>query len=70
MQQASDCDMVLAHDDDLVKIDGLGHDSVSGFLNNSYIALLMSTVTGKPRTRRDDGSPAEVQHRGTQSSMW
>jgi hypothetical protein len=31
MQQASDCDMVLAHDDDLVKIDGLGHDSVSVF---------------------------------------
>ncbi len=29
MQQASDCDMMLAHDDDLLKIDGLGHDSVS-----------------------------------------
>ncbi|KAI0276285.1 hypothetical protein BGY98DRAFT_1098257 [Russula aff. rugulosa BPL654] len=26
-EQASDCDMVLTHDDDLVKIDGLGHDS-------------------------------------------
>ena len=60
MQQASDCDMVLAHDDDLVKIDGLGHDSVSGSLNSSYIVLLMSAVTGYPRTRRDDGSPAEV----------
>ena len=32
MQQTSDCDMVLAHDDDLVKIDGLGHDSVSRVL--------------------------------------
>ena len=31
MQQASDCDMVLAHDDDLVNIDGLGQDSVSIF---------------------------------------
>ncbi|KAN0116119.1 hypothetical protein V8E52_006176 [Russula decolorans] len=27
VEQASDCDMVLVHDDDLVKIDGLGHDS-------------------------------------------
>jgi hypothetical protein len=29
LQQASDCDMVLTHDDDLLKIDGLGHGSVS-----------------------------------------
>ena len=69
MQEASDCDMVLAHDDDLMKIDGLGHDSVSGVLNSSYIVLLMSAVTGNPRTRRDDGSPAEVQHGDTQSSV-
>ncbi|KAF8486129.1 hypothetical protein DFH94DRAFT_170169 [Russula ochroleuca] len=27
MQQASDCDMVLTHDDDLLTIDGLGHDA-------------------------------------------
>jgi hypothetical protein len=70
MQQASDCDIVLAHDDDLVKIDELGHDSVSGSLNSSYIVLLMSAVTGNPRTRRNDGSPAEVQHGDTQSSVW
>ena len=69
MQQASDCDMVLAHDDDLVEIDGLGHDSVSGFLNTGHIVLI-SAVTGNPRTRRDDGSPAEVQHGDTQSSVW
>ena len=30
--------MVLAHDDDLVTIDGLGHDSVSRLLNGSHIA--------------------------------
>jgi hypothetical protein len=48
MQQASDCDMVLAHDDDLMKIDGLGHDSVSEILNSNYIVLLMSAVTGNP----------------------
>jgi hypothetical protein len=70
MQQASDCDMVLAHDDDLVKIDGLGHDSVSGFLNDSYTVLLISTVTGNSRTGGDDGSPAEVRHGDTQSSVW
>jgi hypothetical protein len=69
MQEASDCDMVLAHDDDLVKINGLGHDSVSGFLNSSYIVLLMLVATGNPRTRRDDGSHAEVQHGDTQSSV-
>ena len=33
MQQVSDCDMVVAHDDDLVIIDGLGHDAVSGLSN-------------------------------------
>ena len=62
--------MVLVHDDDLVKIDGLGHDSVSGFLNNSYTVLLISTVTGNSRTGGDDGSPAEVQHGDTQRSVW
>jgi hypothetical protein len=36
-QQASDCDMVLTHDDDLKKIDGLGHIDVSGPLNSSHI---------------------------------
>ena len=29
MQQVSDCDMVLVHDDDLEKINGIGHDTVS-----------------------------------------
>ena len=29
MQQASDCEMVLGHDDDLVTINGLGPDTVS-----------------------------------------
>ena len=65
MKQASDWSTVLVHDTDLVMIDGIGHGTVSGLLNISYIVLLMSTVTGKPRTRRDDGSPTEVQHRDT-----
>ena len=29
MQQASDCDKILVHDDDLLMIDGIGHDTVS-----------------------------------------
>jgi hypothetical protein len=36
MQQAPDCDMVLAHDDDLVMVNGIGHGTVSGLLNSSY----------------------------------
>ena len=36
MQQASDCDMVVAHDDDLATIDGLGHDSVGDLLNTDH----------------------------------
>ena len=51
---------MLAHDTDLMTINGIGHGPVSGLLNISNIVLLMSTVTGKPRTRRDDGSPTEV----------
>jgi hypothetical protein len=64
MQQASDCDMVLAHDNDLVAINGIGHGTVSGILNSEYIVIMLA-VTGNPRTGRDDGSPPEVQHRNT-----
>ena len=39
MQQASDCDMMLAHDDDLVMIDELGHDAVSRSLNIGYYTV-------------------------------
>ena len=61
MKQASDCNTVLVHDIDLVMIKGIGHGTVSGLLNISYIiVLLMSTATGKPRTRRDDGPPTDV----------
>jgi hypothetical protein len=65
MQQASDCDMVLAHDDDLASINGIGHGTVSEMLNSGYIVHLMLAATGETRTRHDDGSPAEVQHRDT-----
>ena len=67
MQQASDCDKILVHDDDLLMINGIGHDTVSGLLNNSRIVLLpmMLAVTGNPRTGRDGGSSPEVRHKDT-----
>ena len=65
LHQVSDCDMVIAYDGDLVAVDRLGHDSVSGLLDSSFIALLMLLVTGNPQTGRDDGSPPAVQHRDT-----
>jgi hypothetical protein len=39
MQQASDCDMVVAHDDDFVMVSGIGHHAVSEILNSSYTFL-------------------------------
>jgi hypothetical protein len=42
MQQASDCDIVVAHDNDLVTIDGIGNGSygtVSGPLNSDYLSF-------------------------------
>lgn len=52
MQQAPDCEMVLAHDDDLATIDGLGHDTVSRLLNCGHIFSLNVhlAVTGDSRT--------------------
>ena len=38
MQQATDCDSVLVHDDDLGRIGGLGDNSVSGILNSNHIS--------------------------------
>ena len=54
MQQASDCDIVVAHDDDLVTINGLGHDAVSGLSNYLLHCPLMWAVAGNPRIRHDD----------------
>ena len=47
--------MVLAHDDDLGTIDGLGHDSVSGFLNSNHIipSRWQSIETLKPDVMSD-----------------
>jgi len=55
MQQATDCDMVLVHDNDLETIGGLGHDSVSGFLNNNHIvpSCWQSIETLEPDVMRD-----------------
>jgi hypothetical protein len=62
-QQESDCEKILVHDDDLLMIDGIGHDTVSGLLNSSRTVPLMLVVTGNPRTGRDGGSPSEVRHK-------
>jgi hypothetical protein len=67
MQQASDCDKILVHDDDLLMIDGIGHGNVSGLLNGGGIGivLLMLAVTGNPRTGGDGRSLPEVRHKDT-----
>jgi hypothetical protein len=65
IQQASDCDKILVHDDDLLMFDGIGRGTVSGLLSSSCIVLLMLAVTGIPRTGRDDGSLPEVRHNDT-----
>ena len=40
MQRAHDCDMVIIHDNDLERIDGIGKGTVSGNLNSSSLFLL------------------------------
>ena len=65
MQQASDCDKILVHDDDLLMIDGIGRGTVSGFLNSSPIVLLILAGTGNSRPRRDDGSLPQIRHKDT-----
>jgi hypothetical protein len=65
MQQASDCDKILVHDDDLLMIDGIGRGTVSGLLNSDRLVLLMLAVTGIPRTACDGGSLPEVRHNDT-----
>ena len=65
MKQASDCDKILVHDNDLLMIDGIGHGTVSGLLNSKPIVLLILSVTGNPRTGRDGGSLPEIRHKDT-----
>jgi hypothetical protein len=65
MQQASDCDKILVHDDDLLMIDGIGDGTVSGLLNSSHIVILKLAVTGYTGTGRDGGSLPKVRHKDT-----
>ena len=55
--------MVLVHDDDLERIDGIGGGTVSGHSIVNHIILPMLAVTRIPPTRNDDESPLEVQCR-------
>ena len=45
MQQASDCDIVLAHDNDLVTIAGFGHDTVSRLLSTVLATLTPHAIS-------------------------
>ena len=65
MQQASDCDKILIHDDDLLMIDGIGHGTVSELLDGGSDLFLILVVTGNPRTGRHGGSLPEVRHKDT-----
>jgi len=61
-EQASDCDMVLIHDDDLGTIVGI-ENSVSRHLISDYIKFMLA-VTGNRSIRRHGVSP-EFRHRNT-----
>ena len=63
MQRAYDCDMVLVHDDDLKRIEGIGKGTVSGYLIISYVFIHKFAATRIPPTGCGDGSSPEVQHR-------
>ena len=39
MQRAHDCDMVVIHDNDLERVDGIGKGTVSGYLISSSLFL-------------------------------
>ena len=41
MQRAPDCGMVLVHDDDLERVNGIGEGTVSGHVVSDYLAFLM-----------------------------
>jgi len=59
IQQANDCNMILVHDDDLERIDGIGDGTVSGDSIDNHI-IPMLAVTRIPPTRN-----MEVQCRDT-----
>ena len=62
MWQEHDCDMVLVHDDDLERIDGIGKGTVSGQLTVGCKIRLIVAVTRISPTGSDVGSPPAVQH--------
>jgi hypothetical protein len=70
MQRAYGCDMVLVHDNDLGRIDGIGEGSVSGHIITNYIVHAMLAVTRISRTRSDEGSPPEFRLRDTKRLLW
>jgi hypothetical protein len=61
MQRAYDCDMILVHDDDLEKVDGIGEGAVSEHSIISHVVLPTLAVTRIPPIRSGYGSTSEVQ---------
>jgi hypothetical protein len=59
-QRAPDCDMVLVHDDDLARVDGICDTNVCRHWYLSSIIPVISTVTGNPPTGCSEESPPKV----------
>jgi hypothetical protein len=55
--------MVLVHDDDLERINGIGEGIVSGHMISDCLAFLILVTNLDTPTRHVDGSFQEVQHR-------
>jgi len=70
MQRAPDCDMVLVHDDDLLRIDNFGDNKVDKQSHVIYFYVLIYSVTGKPSSRRTDGSPQKIPAGDTAGPVW
>ena len=73
MQQTPDCGMILIHDDDLGRIDGIGDGTVSRQLISSYVSFsslrsMLSTIGDLP-IRVFDGSSPKLQHGGISSGL-
>jgi hypothetical protein len=63
VQQAPDCDMALVHDDDLVRILGVGDGAVRKGSPSMSVLIdpFMSIVLGDPPTRCADELPSKVE---------
>jgi hypothetical protein len=65
--------MILIHDDDLARIDGIGDGTVSRQLISSYVyfslGLCCQLIIGDPAIRVLDGTPPKLQQGGISSGL-